>query len=465
MRSRGGLGAATLIGALLFGGEAAGGDAAADAGETAGEERPRRSGGFDLRRCLLLAERNHPNLTAARAVVRQVRAQLTEAYAAPFSQFRAVGGVGLAPTIRGSSVFSPNTDTSLTSSLGVAWRGSIEGVLPLWTFGKIESLWEAADQQVRVKEAALEVERDGVRFDVRRAYYGLLLAREGLALLREAEIRIAEALARLDRQVDADEADPIDLFKMQTFAAELGARRSEAERFERVARAGLRFFTGVDNLDIPDEPLEPAPHRLGALGRYLDAARVHRPEVMMARAGVAARRAQVGLARAKLYPDLGLGLSAGLSTAPEVANQINPFVADGGNYFHYGAALVAQWSLDFVPGMARVAFAEAQLDETLALDRKALGGVAAEVEQAWAEAIDWQKRRDAYLKAAGWAKRWLVTVRQAIDVGTMEDKDLIDPSKSYAEQRYNVLNATMEYNVALAKLAKATGWDAIAPGG
>ncbi len=53
----------------------------------------------------------------------------------------------------------------------------------------------------------------------------------------------------------------------------------------------------------------------------------------------------------------------------------------------------------------------------------------------------------------------------AIDIDTMEDKDLIDPAKAAAEHRYNVLNATMQYNLAIAKLAKVTGWDAIAPGG
>jgi outer membrane protein TolC len=155
----------------------------------------------------------------------------------------------------------------------------------------------------------------------------------------------------------------------------------------------------------------------------------------------------------------------GLSAAPEVADQINPFVSDPGNYFHYGAALVAQWKLDFLPQAARIAQAEAQLEEVVALDRKALGGVAAQVEEAYAEVVDWQTRLAAYTKASRYARQWLATVKQSIDIGTSEDRELIEPARAYAEHRYNVLNATMEYNLALAKLAKATGWDAIAPGG
>jgi len=419
--------------------------------------------GADLASCLRLADRNHPNVKVARAKLSQVQAKLTEAYSAPFMQFSATGGMALAPTVRGGSVFSPNTDASLTSSLGVAWKAGVSGVLPLWTFGKITNLWDAAEANVDVNEASVEIERDAVRFDVRRAYLGLQLARDALNLLDDALGVVNGAVDELNRTVDEEEGDPIELLKMQTFSAELYARKSEAERFARVALAGLRFYTGVDNLVVADQPLRKAPHRLGGLNRYLDAARVYRPEVHMARAGIAAREAQLRLSRSKLFPDLGLGLSAGMSAAPEVANQINPFVKDPGNYFSYGFALVFQWKLDFVPGVARIDFAEAQLRETQALQEKALGGAAAEVEEAYAEVVDWQKRLDTYFKAAKYAKRWLVTVQQAIDIGTMEESDLVDPSKAYAEHRYNVFKATMEYNLALAKLAQKTGWDAIAP--
>ncbi|MCK6592580.1 MAG: hypothetical protein L6Q76_33920, partial [Polyangiaceae bacterium] len=89
----------------------------------------------DLPQILDLADKNHPNIGMARAKLLQAQAQLDEAHFAPFSQFKMTGGVALAPTIRGSSVFSPNTDVSLTSSLGVAWRAGIDGVVPLWTFG------------------------------------------------------------------------------------------------------------------------------------------------------------------------------------------------------------------------------------------------------------------------------------------------------------------------------------------
>lgn len=419
----------------------------------------------DLPRVLELADRNHPTIAIARAKVLATRAQLSEARSAPFSQFKATGGVALAPTVRGNNVFSPNTDVSLTSSLGVAWRAGIDGVIPLWTFGKITNLWDAAEANVRVNEASLEKDRDAVRLDVRKAYFGLQLARDAQLLLKDARSNIDKALKKLEEDVAKEEGDPIDLLKLQTYSAELSVRESESDRYVRIALAGLRFYTGVADLDIPDAPLRPPKHKLGHVTQYLTAARLYRPEVAMARAGVEARTAQVQLARSQLFPDIGIGLSAGLSAAPEVADQINPFVSDGGNYFHYGAALVFQWKLDLLPQAARVRYAQAQLEEVRAQQRFALGGVGAEVEVAYAEVVDWQKRVEAYEKAVRYAKRWLVMVQSGIDVGTMADKDILDPAKAYATNRYSLLNATMELDNAMSALAKATGWDAIAPDG
>ena len=67
-------------------------------------------------------------------------------------------------------------------------------MLPLWTFGRITSAWSAADAGVKVATAQVEVDRDAVRLDVRKAYFGLQLARDGLALLADARAQIERAL-------------------------------------------------------------------------------------------------------------------------------------------------------------------------------------------------------------------------------------------------------------------------------
>ena len=52
-------------------------------------------------------------------------------------------------------------------------------------------------------------------------------------------------------------------------------------------------------------------------------------------------------------------------------------------------------------------------------------------------------------------------IQEGIDVGTYEDQDIVDPAREYATKRFLQMNATFDYNVALAKLAQATGWELV----
>lgn len=427
---------------------------------------PTRRRGYTLQQCVAFAERNYPTIAQARAKASFYRAQLDEARSAPFSQWKATAGVALAPTSRGTSVYSPDTDVALKSSMGLAWRTTIEGAIPLFTFGKISNLLDAAENQVELGEHQVAKERNQVRLDVRKAYFGLLLARSSVDLLGEASSRLDKAIDKLAKQVEDGEADEFDLFKLQTYRAEVDARTAEAKRYESIALVSLAFLTGVQTgFEVSSDRLEPAEHVLGPVAHYLQAARIHRPEINMARAGVRAREAQAALARAKMYPDLALGMSAGWTRAPEIEDQLNPYVKDNANYVSLGFGLVMQWNLDLLPAAARLDQARAQLEETRAIERMALGGVGVEVETAYAEVISAKRREEAYGRAEGLAKKWLIGVQQGIDLGTEEEKALTDPAKEYAQQRFNHLNAIMDLNVAMSKLALVTGWDAIAPRG
>jgi len=417
---------------------------------------------LSLKRCLQLAALNYPKVQEARARLAQKQAQLEQAYTSPYSDFTMTGGLGPAPSVRGSAVYSPDTDKALSNQMGVAWQLNVTGAIPLWTFGKITNLWDAANQQVRVGEHEVKKEQNDVKVSVRRAYYGVQLARDALTLLREAGSRIDTYLERLEKKVKDGDGDDIELLKLKMYRAELEARQSEATRQEAIALSGLRFLTGGgSDADIADTPLQQNSHRLGPLAHYLSAARLYRPEVNMARAGVMAREAQARIERAKFFPDLALGLTFGYSAAPLVDDQKNPFVKDNANYLSYGAALVFRYKLDFLPQSARLEQANAQLEEQRATERYALGGVGTEVEQAFREAEDAARRLDAYSRAASYAKQWLVQIQEGIDVGTYDDQDVVDPAKEYATKRFLQMNATFDYNVALAKLAQATGWDIV----
>ncbi|HTM44991.1 MAG TPA: TolC family protein, partial [Polyangiaceae bacterium] len=421
------------------------------------------SGGVTLRRCLELSTLNFPKVQEARAKAAKARAQLSEAHAAPFSEFTATGGLGLAPSVRGTGVYSPNSDVALSRSMGVAWQLGFEGVVPLWTFGKIDNAIDAAEAQTQVSAQEVLKAKHEVQMAVRQAYYGLQLSTDALYLVRSAMHRIDKYLERMEAKPDIDTND-VDYVKVKMNRAELTARESEALKDTEIARATLAFLIGsAAPVQIVDEPLIPIKHTLSPLVRYLDAAKLYRPEINMAHAGLLARQAQLRMQQSRYFPDLGLGLSANWMRAPEIDDQRNPFVHDPANYLHYGVGLVMRWKLDFFSQSARAAQAQADLDAMQANEQYAMGGVGVEVQTAFQQASDAARRLDAYTEATRYAKRWLVSVQQGIDVGTFDDQDIVEPAKEYALKKFARMQATFDYNMALAKLALATGWDAVAP--
>jgi outer membrane protein TolC len=346
--------------------------------------------------------------------------------------------------------------------MALAWEVGVEGLLPLWTFGKITNLWDAAEANVELGRHEVNKAKNEIRHEVRRAYYGLLLAKDSRVLLRRAMRKIDDYIADLEARVADGEADDIDLLKIRMQRAELVARGTEIDKGERKAMAGLRFFTGVTgSLEVPNVPLAPIDHSLGSIAKYLEAARLHRPEVNMAKAGLAARRAQVQLEKSKFYPDFGLGMTAKLQRAPEVTDQRNPFTRDPGNRAWYGLGVVFRWNLDLLPQAARLAQARANLEEVRATERYALGGIATEVEISHAEAEAAKKRLDAWTEAVDYAKRWMIKVQQGKDMGLFEDEDLVEPSKAYALKKAEEMEALYDYNMALSNLAQSTGWESM----
>jgi outer membrane protein TolC len=427
---------------------------------------------YTLAECLALADRNFPNLWAARARLAYAHAQLEEARWVPWFQWSANSNFGVAPTFLGSVLYPQATQNSrnitglggLTPFLGF----SINGVVPLYTFGKIESALDAAQANVRVSEWDMEKARQQMRMDVRRAYFGLQLARDAQDVFSDAMDRLDKAIKGIrDRLAKGDpNVNEIDRFRLEEYKQEVTAQGLQAPKGESYALAGLRFLTGVQTgFDVPDEPLKRPDHPLVSIAQYLEAARVLRPDVNMARAGVVARRALVDLNRAKLYPDLGLGLGADFVSTPSADSQQNLFASDPFNHFYYAFGFGFRWSLDLLPQAARLDQAESQLEETRALERLALGGAMLEVEKAYADAVEAKSREEAWDKAEHLAKQWISTVQDQIDLGTWDERALLEPLRSYANARGQHLYSLMDYNLAMSSVALASGWDSAAPSG
>lgn len=429
---------------------------------------------YSLAECLALAERNHPNLASARARLAMFHAQLEEAKWQPWSYWNASIRTGILPPAGGTPFYNAVPRQFVTEGLfdkpQPFFQFSITGQIPLYTFGKITAIQDSAAGQVRVGEWDVEKQRQQIRMDVRRAYYGLMLAHDALYIGDDVIKKLQKGLDGVNAKLEKGDTtvEEADKLRLEIYNDELLTRIGEAKKGEAFAHAALRFLTGVQTaFEIPDEPLKRPDVPLGPVVRYLTAARLFRGDLNMARAAVAARRSYVDFQRAQLFPNIGLGIGAGYYVAPSATPQNTAWISDPFNSQGFGAgALVGiDWGFDVLPKQARVSAAESQLEEARATERYALGGAAVEVENAYAAVVEAKAREETWDRAEHRARRWISSTQDAIDLGTKDERFLIEPLRVYVFARANHAQSLMDFNVSMSELARVTGWDAAAPTG
>jgi outer membrane protein TolC len=162
----------------------------------------------------------------------------------------------------------------------------------------------AASRAVAASRASADWTRAATRADVIRAWYGTLLADEGVATL-EAALRSGAAHVRQAESLQTNGmVTASDALVAQVKAGELEADLASARADRDAARrelAALVFGAGTETL-APDGAL-PTPERLRAVAaeeRQLIG--VERADVRAARAGADAARRDAGRARAALLP-------------------------------------------------------------------------------------------------------------------------------------------------------------------
>ena len=77
--------------------------------------------------------------------------------------------------------------------------------------------------------------------------------------------------------------------------------------------------------------------------------------------------------------------------------------------------------------------------------------------------VEAKGREESWSRAEHKAKQWIATVNTQIDLGTADEKALVEPLRAYINARAQHLVAIMDCNVTQSQLALASGWDTAAP--
>ncbi len=423
-----------------------------------------------LEQCEELALSGNPNIQDAELGIAVAEAREHQAATAkylPRFELRNLWG----PSQKAEGIVDPVTgfvtspDTSFAGSdLRYFTQLDIDLVQPLFTFGRLSSLADAARFGVDAEEARLDAERNTVRFQVRQLYWSLVLGEELLALIRDADAELTKAETQVEEKLDAgsDEVTQDDLFKLQIFRYDVNKRLRDAEDKLALAAAALRAALGIAD-DVVIEPavdfLDPLDIAVDSFDVYWQEAQRSRPELARLQAGVQASAALLRVERSNYYPQLFLGGQIKYNFAKDRFDPRNPFLYNPTNYFRPGLALGVNMNLNFWQTRASVRVAEANYQQVAQKVDQANEGLRLEVQKSYLALRQAQSNLEDSRRAARAGDNWLRSATMTFDIGVGEVKDLIDAFRANSAIQAEHLQNIFSFNVAAAELSKVIGRD------
>ena len=387
--------------------------------------------------------------------------QTTAYVAGPTPERRLIGGDQDANPTDPSHLKPGSAGGIFHGEQGVTAHVDVQTLIPIWTFGKWTAGKAAAGHLVGATEALLQRARDQAAYDVARAYWGYQTARNADSSVQKVRTRLKDAQQTAQKLLKekSEQISRSDSMKLDYLAEEVEAQHASAVKNRDLAITGLRLLVGAqagEDLPIVEQELPqapPAPNPDEIVRRALQ----QRPEARAATEGVGARQALVDLARARLWPDVGIVGGVRFTTTTNADNPASPFVS---NPYHESSGYVALgmlWTLDLPQKMARLRQAEADLHEAVAMQFGAQQLVRLDVQQALGDLGDARVRVERYGNQTQIGKQLANQAGVAFDSGLGDARELLEGTLLYLRADGERLKALYDAQLAWAALERAVG--------
>ena len=219
-----------------------------------------------------------------------------------------VPGSSIPVQVPPSSVNIPQQNVKLMDREN--FYATLNATLPLYTGGKIRSIERQAEQGVRAaREEARRTDLQ-VIYDVKRYYYGAVLAGELLRIGRDTLARMEVTLELTENLYTrgSGRVKKTDFLRNKTVVEGLRGAVSALEANEKLAKAALANAMGIDwnsHVEVAEERLPYAPVNAGLKDLVSDAYRFN-PDWASLEAGLKAAEAKVDEARSGHFPTIAL---------------------------------------------------------------------------------------------------------------------------------------------------------------
>jgi NodT family efflux transporter outer membrane factor (OMF) lipoprotein len=385
----------------------------------------------------LVAEANADNTDIAAAIsrVEQARANFRIARSALFPAIDVTGET----TITRTKVEGFPATTQRTSRAA----GALDWDLDI--FGGNRAATAAARADIASRHFDREVVELTIQSEVALTYIGMLLARERLRIADETIGNFDEVLRIAQARFEAGAATTLDIAQQRSALATARAARAEFVEQVRNGENALAVLVGdaAGTLRVNGTGL--AALRVPRVDTGKPAALLYRrPDIRRAEADLIAANADIGVARAALFPSLGLNLDAAIATDP-----VTTTIALGSNIL---APIFQGGRLK-----AGVRLSEARKAELVEVYRKTVLVGLQEVEDAIAAIRAAQQRVSALTTALGEARSAYRLSRIQYEAGAIDFLTLLDAQRTLFEAEESLALARFDRLTATVELVRALG--------
>lgn len=359
-----------------------------------------------------------------------------------------IAGADLLPSIGGtagaSRTFNNNPDSAdsrVSAGLDVAYELDI--------FGGNRAGVAAARANLEGTQYAQDALNLVVMSDVARGYFTLLNLRERLRIADENLTNAREVQRIIQARFDAGSASAVDLAQQKASVANNEAARASIEEALANAENALAVLAGQapTTLQVAGNSLTGMAVPSIAPGQPSDLLQ-RRPDIRAAEADLIAANANIGAARAALFPSVNLGTDWSVAAA------------GFGNPATTAMALAASLAVPIFQGgrlEGGVEQATARQKELAEIYRKTVLVAFQETEDALAAVRAAEKRERSFATALAEARRAYDLSRQQYDAGAIDFQTLLDTQNALLNAQDGYAQTRLERLAAAIDLYKALG--------
>jgi NodT family efflux transporter outer membrane factor (OMF) lipoprotein len=400
----------------------------------------------------------HQNLTlmAAGTRVLEARATLGIAIGDFYPQNQQLGAnIGYNQASRVDPTSNP------ANALGNYWRGSM-GVqlgweLDLW--GKFRRGVQAADANYLASVATYDEVLVTLLGDVATTYIGIRTLHQELRIAEENVVRQRKALQIARDRFHGGTTTGLDVYQAENVLAQTEAEIPQFTAQIDQGEAALRVLLGMPPaaldalLSGPDTI--PVPPKNVAIGIPADLIR-RRPDIRSAELSAAAQSAEIGMAKADLYPAFSLGGVFGTVAGTTGRNRVNDMFTANAIQFAFGPSF--SWPiLNYGQITNNVRVQDAKLQTLLILYQNSVLQAQKEVESSLAGFLEGRAQVDDLQRSVTAANNALRIALDQYLLGTRDFTTVLTAEQNLYQAQTSLVTASGNVAVSLANLYRALG--------